>query len=224
LPRGKPRLVRRRPLHQTLRVTPYACAKLLFLRDAGPTEIGGFGISASGDPLLVEDVRLVRQQCDWANVAFDDAAVAEYFDEQVDLGRAPAEFGRVWIHTHPGDSPAPSSTDEATFARVFGACDWAVMLILAAGGASYARLQFSAGPGGSVVLPVETAFEAEFERSNHPAWQAEYDACITPLSMAVRQELDLGDDPFWDAPSAWWEASLKDMARLGREGRHASWE
>src|SRR5688572_2775875 len=83
-PSGKPKLIRRRPQHPALRLTPYAWAKLLTLRDAGPTEIGGFGISAPGDPLLVEDVCLVKQRCDWASVTFDDAAVADFFDEQVD--------------------------------------------------------------------------------------------------------------------------------------------
>lgn len=209
-PRGKPRLVRRPPQQQpALRITPYAWAKLVYLRDAGPTEIGGFGISAPGDALLIEDVRLVKQSCDWASVSFDDDAVAEFFDEQVDRGRRPAEFGRVWVHTHPGDSPSPSSTDEETFARVFGACDWAVMLILAAGGASYARLRFSAGPGGSLVVPVELAFEAPFEASDHRAWQEEYDACVTPLSRATETkvaELAKGvDDPYWDAPAGWFD-------------------
>ena len=227
-PRGKPRLVRRRPLHGALRITPYAWAKLIFLRDAGPTEIGGFGISAAGEPLLVEDVRLVRQECDWASVAFDDAAVAEYFDEQVDLGRAPAEFARVWVHTHPGDSPSPSETDEETFARVFGGCDWAVMLILAAGGASYARLQFSAGPGGCVVLPVETAFEAPFAGSVHAAWQAEYDASVTPL-VATPQLVDApasmaaAADPYWDAPSAWWEGARSRDLLTREEYRDEPW-
>ena len=32
------------PSEPVLRFTPYAWAKLLWLRDAGPTEIGGFGI------------------------------------------------------------------------------------------------------------------------------------------------------------------------------------
>jgi hypothetical protein len=45
-------------------------------------------------------------------------------------------------------------TDEETFARVFGTCDWAVMLIVSRTGRTYCRLSFSAGPGGSVLLPV----------------------------------------------------------------------
>jgi hypothetical protein len=43
-----------------LRLTPTAWAKLVYLRDAGPTEIGGFGITPSDDLLLVEDIQLVR--------------------------------------------------------------------------------------------------------------------------------------------------------------------
>ncbi len=82
-----------------LRFTPTAWAKLLFWRDLGTTEIGGFGISAAVDPLLIEDVRLVRQVCTAVTVKFDDGAVADFFDEQVDVGLPPDRFSRVWIHT-----------------------------------------------------------------------------------------------------------------------------
>ncbi len=177
-PRGKPQLIRRRPQHPTLRLTPYAWAKLLFLRDAGPTEIGGFGISSKDDLLLVNDVALVNQRCDWASVELEDAAVADYFDRQVDAGRTPEEFGRIWVHTHPGGSAEPSTTDEETFARVFGGCDWAVMFIVANGGSTYARLQFRAGPGGSLELPVEAAYDAPFPASAEATWDDEYRACV----------------------------------------------
>src|ERR1019366_2539955 len=88
------------------------------------------------------------------SVEFEDTAVADHFDGCFDRGIGPARCGRIWIHTPPGSSPFPSSTDEQTFQRAFGTCDWAVMAIIARGGASYARLRFSAGPGGSVILPV----------------------------------------------------------------------
>lgn len=42
-----------------MRLTPYAWAKLLYLRDAGPTEIAAFGIAPTEDPLLIEDVETV---------------------------------------------------------------------------------------------------------------------------------------------------------------------
>src|SRR5688500_15490586 len=90
-----------------LRFSPLAWAKLLVLRVLGPTEVGGFGISHPDDLLLIEDVVLVRQECSTVTVAFNDGAVAEFFDEQIDLGRRPEQFARVWIHTHPGTSANP---------------------------------------------------------------------------------------------------------------------
>ena len=51
------------PRWPTLRFTPWAWAKLLFLRDLGETEVGGFGISAENDLLLIEDIQMVRQRC-----------------------------------------------------------------------------------------------------------------------------------------------------------------
>ena len=163
---------------QGLRLSPTAWAKLLYLRDAGDSEVGGFGISAADDLLYIEDVALVQQNCDLASVMLDDQAVADYFDRQVDAGRRPEQFGRTWIHTHPGSSPQPSVTDEATFARVFGGTEWALMFILARGGRTYARMQFHVGPGGAILLPVEVDYSRAFAASNHEVWQAEYVANV----------------------------------------------
>jgi hypothetical protein len=174
----------------TLRFTPTAWAKLVFLRDLGATEIGGFAITAKDDPLLVEDVRLVRQCCTPFSVQFDDQAVADFFDEQVDLGRKPDQFARLWAHTHPGDSPMPSGTDEETFARCFGRCDWAVMFILAQGGETYARLRFGVGPGGSLVIPVEVDFTRGFAGSDHEAWAEEYCANVVDMDSLREGVLD----------------------------------
>ena len=44
-----------------LRFSPTAWAKLIYLRDCGQTEVGGFAISAADDLMLVEDVQMVRQ-------------------------------------------------------------------------------------------------------------------------------------------------------------------
>lgn len=167
----------RRP---SLRFTPYAWAKLTFLRDLGPTEIGGFGVSAESDPLLVEDVRLVRQLCTSVTVSFVDEAVADYFDACVDQGLSPDRFARVWIHTHPGASPRPSRTDEETFAAAFGRTDWAVMFVLAKEGEKYGRLRFHVGPGGEIELPATVDFASEFGPSDRRAWEAEYAACVQP--------------------------------------------
>ena len=178
--RRKPIRRTRQPQTQcpTLRFTPYAWAKLLFLRDLGDTEVGGFGVSAADDLLLVEDVRLIGQRTTIASVEFDDEGVADFFDEHVDAGLPPERFFRLWLHTHPGDSAAPSLTDEETFQRVFGRCDWAVMAILAQQGQTYARLRFSAGPGGQFEIPTRIDYARPFSAADPGGWQREYDRCV----------------------------------------------
>jgi hypothetical protein len=181
----EPMIVHRPPT--VLRFSPTAWAKLLFLRDAGDTEIGAFGIAMSGDLLCVEDVQLVRQTCTWATVEFDDESVANFFDEQVDRGRRPEEFGRLWLHSHPGSSSEPSPTDEATFARVFGRSDWAVMFILARGGQTFARLRYNVGPGADLQLPVEIDYGRPFAGSDKDLWQNEYLANVRlPLPASLK--------------------------------------
>lgn len=133
-------------------------------------------------------------------VAFDDESVADFFEDQVAAGRSPEQFGRIWIHTHPGNSPSPSSVDEETFARVFGGCDWAVMFILARGGKTYARLRFNTGPGGDTEIPVEVDFRQSFTGSDHPAWEDEYldrvhEQQVLPL-MSAEWDLDESNNPF----------------------------
>jgi proteasome lid subunit RPN8/RPN11 len=197
-----------------LRFSPTAWAKLVFLRDTGDSEIGGFGISRADDLLLVEDISLVKQSCTWVQVKFDDESVADFFDDQVDAGRSPEQFGRIWIHTHPGNSPQPSGTDEATFARVFGGAHWAVMFILARGGETYARLRFNVGPGGDVLLPVEVDYTCEFRGSDVDQWQAEYAANVSALQpepatpspaqeRATPRRIDEFEDDWWN--DAWGE-------------------
>ncbi len=171
-----PRLISgpNRPLNPLLRFSPTAWAKLLFLRDLGDTEVGGFGVTAADDLLLIEDVKLVRQTCTAVSVVFDDNSVADFFDHEVDSGLKPQQFARIWVHSHPGDCPQPSITDDDTFYRVFGRTDWALMFVLARGGQSYARLRFNIGPGGEMPIPVSVDYSRPFAGSNHDAWREEY--------------------------------------------------
>lgn len=156
----------------------------------GDTEIGGFGITSKDDLLLVRDIRLVRQSCTPVTVSFEDEAVADFFDEQVDQGRQPEEFGRIWVHSHPGDSAQPSLTDEQTFARCFGRANWALMFILARFGKTYARLRFNTGPGGSLVIPVAVDFTQPFAGSDHEAWFDEYAANVIDPETLFDDVLD----------------------------------
>ena len=166
------------PKSPVLRFSPAAWAKLLFFRDYKDNEIGGFGVTAADDLLKVDEFITVKQEVSVAGVLFDDQAVADFFDAQVDAGRRPEQFARIWLHSHPGNSPEPSLTDERTFCRVFGICQWAVMFVIAQNGKTYSRLRFNVGPGGHVLIPVEVDFGHDFGPSDHEAWKAEYQANI----------------------------------------------
>jgi len=168
------------PSDPVLRFTPTAWAKLQYFCHRGDTEIGGFSIASADDLLLIRDFITVKQSVSVVSVCFDDEAVADFFDAQVDAGRRPEQFARTWVHTHPGHSPDPSATDEETFERVFGGCEWAIMAILARGGQTYARLRFNTGPGGQLLIPVMVDYSAAFGASDHEAWEEEYQANIHP--------------------------------------------
>jgi proteasome lid subunit RPN8/RPN11 len=202
-----------------LRFSPAAWAKILFFRDAGNTEIGGFGVTASDDALYVEDFQTVAQETSAVTVAFDDEAVADFFEAQVDAGRRPASFARLWIHTHPGACPRPSATDEETFARVFGPCDYAFMVILARGGDVYGRLSFSAGPGADLAVTVAVDHRRPFAGSDHAAWKKEYEMHVR---RAARQglaprDIFLGGDraeDFWGTDGQASTAGTAGLASL----------
>ena len=178
-----------------LRFSPTAWAKLVYFRDRGRTEIGGFGITPPDDLLCIEEFMTVQQQVSAATVAFDDEAVADFFEGQVDAGRKPEQFARLWLHTHPGFSPEPSAVDKETFNRVFGGCQWAMMFVLGKSDKTHAQLRFNVGPGGEASIPVAVDYARDFGPSDRKAWESEYQANIHPL----KRSLWLGwDDDDWD--------------------------
>ena len=181
-----------------LRFSPTAWAKLLYFRDRGDTEIGGFGMTLAEDLLYVEDFVTVKQQVSIASVSFEDEAVADLFEDQVDQGRKPEQFARIWCHSHPGDCPNPSHTDEETFQRVFGRCDWAVMFIIARGGKTFCRLRFNVGPGGDQDIPVSIDYARLFKASEPKAWEVLYQEHIQMFAWPNHLEVvsDLDDTAF----------------------------
>ncbi len=219
------------PAQPVLRFSPYAWAKLLFFRDYGQTEIGGFAVTEPDDLLYVADVATVSQKVTSVSVSFDDGSVADFFDRQVDAGRRPEQFARLWLHTHPGESPQPSNVDEETFHRVFGGCDWAVMFVLGKTGRTYARMQFNVGPGGSVAVPVRADYARPFAASDHKAWEAEYKANIKQERLVTASgagDFDDLHDP-WDGGNLANEAAvcgvpehwLQDLQAMEPEERSA---
>lgn len=198
-----------------LRFSPTAWAKLLYFRDSGQTEIGGFGISAADDLLFIEDFQTLKQEVTLASVSFEDEAIADFFEDQIDNGKKPEQFGRIWLHSHPGNSPNPSTTDEETFARVFGRCEWAIMFIIAEAGKSFARLRFNTGPGGQIQIPVEVDYSEPFAQSDLESWEAEYKANIKvaqwPTTMVRKIPIECEDGlDGYSCPEEWLE-ELEEM-------------
>ena len=185
-----------------LRFTPYAWAKLLYFLDAGSTEVGGFGVSGvAEDPLLVTDFAVVKQKCSVATVKFDDTAVADFMDDAVDGGKQPWQASRIWIHTHPSISPQPSMTDEMTFDRAFGSCDWSVMCIVARDQKLYARITAGGtGPSAEQVIPVEIDFRAPFGPSDKDTWEKEYKEKVTEETWQDSIALEVGVGGYKGAP------------------------
>ena len=161
-----------------LRFSPTAWAKLLFMRDVTDNEVGGFGITEADDLLFVTDFVLVKQKVTAVSVSFEDESVADFFEDQVEAGRQPEQFARLWLHTHPGDSAEPSGTDESTFSRVFGSCDWSIMCIVAQNNSTFARLRFNTGPGGEIKIPVCVDYGCEFDSADFNAWKEQYKANV----------------------------------------------
>jgi proteasome lid subunit RPN8/RPN11 len=200
-----------------LTFAPTAWLKLQYFCHRGDTEIGGFGVTAAGRPLYIEEFVTIPQVTSLISVSFHDDAVADYFDTCVDQGLTPDRFARIWLHTHPGASVTPSSTDEDTFERVFGPCDWAVMAILGRTGRTYARLRTHSGPRIDVELPTrvdwavwpdDLAIDAMPFDLLSADWHTEYTANIVASDQS-HPRLDGWLDPFVAAPSpeiATWQS------------------
>lgn len=165
-----------------LRFTPYAWAKMVFLRDHGKTEVSFYALTDKDDISLVRDVFMVPQRCSMAFTEFKDEGIADFFDKMVDAGYQIENFARIWCHTHPGPSASPSGTDENTFREAFGNNHWAIMFILGTTGNTTCRLRYKMQPVSpkfpvqeiSKELPVHVAFDTIFPATNREAWVKEY--------------------------------------------------
>jgi hypothetical protein len=216
-----------------LTFAPLAWLKLQFFCHAGPTEVGGFGVASEHDLLYVEDFVTVRQQATPVTVRFEDEAVADFFDRMVDRSLHVEQFSRLWMHTHPASSVTPSNTDEDTFARCFGRCDWAVMFILGRTGLTYARLAFAAGPGAQLDVPAAVDWAAwpdwlEAEPGllarELASWHEEYAANVCPppdrspsLALALVGE-DTTERDWWESYA--WHPELDDVTYEPLEDNH----
>ncbi len=180
-----------RPNRQCLRYTPYAWAKLVFLRDVGDTEVGGLGITDVDDPLLVVDVVLLNQRCTAVSCEVEDESLVAHNRAMIGRGQSAYPCSRIWIHTNPNDFAMPGPMDDARFDRLFGQYDWAVMSIVARSGASYSRLQFNVGPRATKRLRTCVDYGSQFRGADHVRWLNEYVRTVQVLDLFV----NCGGDP-----------------------------
>lgn len=183
----------------SLRFTRYAWEKIAYLNSLSTAEVGAFGISNANNLLLVEDIVVIKQEVTGASVSFDDEAVADFFLDQVEAGRKPEQFGRIWIHTHPNwynqmnsragvcAIPSPSPVDEETFNRAFGNCDWAIMFIYGGGSSGYARLSLRKRFHGQIILPVTRGNGKQPTTVDVEKWKQEFEENVTENIVVIPQ-------------------------------------
>jgi len=137
-------------------INEYSWMKYIFYRDhcskknlgEGATqdflEVSLMGESKSINELnYIVDMHCVPQEVSAGSTDLDDEGLADYMDrmnEERNLN--PRMTGRVWFHTHPGNSPSPSTVDTDTFKNFFGELDFAVMFILARNGSVHCSIKY----------------------------------------------------------------------------------
>jgi len=170
------------------------------MRDAGETEVGGYGITPTEDPLLITDFCLIKQKCTEVEVKQDEEDSARFVEKMFDSGIAPWQCQNIWIHTHPGNGPDPSGQDETNFNKSFSHPHWAIFFIVARGGATYCRVRHNVGPGIEVEIDHEIDYSAEFRGTDHKAWEEEYKNNVTDDSWVngfSRSTNKLRTRPWW---------------------------
>lgn len=188
---------------ETLRITAYAYAKLLWMRDRGNTEVAAFATTATKDPLLVTDFRLIKQKCTNVTFDLDTDDLVEDVEKTLDEGLSPWMTHNILCHTHPGNCPNPSLTDEENFKQAFSHPNWAIMLIIAQDGSTYCRLKINTAPGVEKLLRVQIDFTQEFTASDHTAWEKEYKEKVKEVKFRMTgKEIGLSanalDEPLWN--------------------------
>lgn len=158
-----------------LRMSPYAWAKLIWFRDRGNTEVAGYCITNTEDPLLVNDFVLVKQKCTMVTFELDPEDSIEYMEKMIDGGLPPWAYSNILAHTHPGEDTNPSIIDEENFNKAFSHPNWAIMLIVGKDGSTYCRLKMNTGPGALSLLDVVIDYGVPFNGSNPIAWAKEYE-------------------------------------------------
>jgi len=161
----------------TLRFSPTAWAKLLYIASKAKTEVSGFAITSPENSFYIQDFKLIKQQCTSVTTEMDEDGIDSFFGEMLDAGLQPRDFSRIWIHTHPGMAPSPSGTDLKTFDELFKDCSYGIMFILGKNNEVYCKGRWNKIDAiGSIEQNLDCIIDytsAEFKGTNFEAWQTE---------------------------------------------------
>lgn len=178
-------------------ITKKAYEKAMFLRDNYDNEISAFGILQCSDPIIIEDIAIVKQECDQYSTDIDDEALADYFEDYIDKEYEPWQIMRTWIHTHPRGITSPSFVDNDTFARCFNQGDWGIMIIFVKSGEIICDIHIN--KPFKMKVPAEMMIIEE----DHPELAAEVNDKVTikkPITIKGKKNKskNLNPSPYWE--------------------------
>jgi len=107
-------------------------------------EVAAYGLCYR-NTLHVYDLFIPKQEGAMAEVDMDPNDLAQFQGDLIARGGHPRDALRVWLHTHPMESPQPSGTDMATWRETFSSYDYAVMGIMGNTGKVYFRIATGLG-------------------------------------------------------------------------------
>lgn len=176
----------------TLTLTPFAWFQWHYFRDLVDTEIGGFALTETEDPLLVTRLCLVAQQCDYVTCELlgdEKGGTLDHLDHWTSAPHnlVAGQCTRIWWHTHPKMSANPSGTDEATFRELFSSAPWGIMMILSKTDDVYARLSVSTPTPHQLKLDVSVNWliPPMVEPQEAINWQAQVKELVRPMPKPI---------------------------------------
>lgn len=188
-----------------LTIGPAVWQKLRFLQGLKPVEISGYGETVDGQPLHLVDFHLVEQESTVATTDMTAAGIRDYFNEMAQMNKAPHNFGRIWIHTHPMPSPRPSGQDRKTFEELFRTSSWGIMAIVGSTGETYAEMSLLKEGFGRVSF--EIPWTVVFDRPSREVTEQDLDNWADDHDVFVEEPQVV----FWEPP----KQSKKDKKSNG---------
>lgn len=169
-------------------ITPYAWQKLRYMRDKSSNEIGFFAITDKDNPLAIVDIFALKQEVSVASVEFDGEDIIRFYLKCDEKGWIPAQYTRIWVHTHPGNSATPSGVDEDTFTKVWGNSDWAVMIVVGRDDTTTVKLRYNVGIPADFPLKLRLDYTRPFPASDMAAWDQEFTENVHTRQYAIANQ------------------------------------